>query len=66
MNITIELHDNTKIKADVENYTPESFGELINTNHHEMLVFGNGGIAKHAIRRYYPTETEVAPDGQEG
>lgn len=56
MEIVIILHDGSIVFGHVEDYTPESFGKLINENHNEMLIFGDGGIVKHAIKRYLPVD----------
>lgn len=56
MEIEITLHDGTKKQAFIKDYTPESFASLINDRSTEMLVFGNGGIVKHAIKTFEPTD----------
>lgn len=58
MNITLLLHDNTEIKADIESYIAKEFADMLNVDTHLMFAFGDNVIQKHSVRRVFPTVTQ--------
>lgn len=50
MNVRITLNDNQKFEAYLEGFVLADFINDINQNTHQMIQFGNKGIAKHTIK----------------
>jgi hypothetical protein len=59
MNITIYLHDNTTIKADVTDYNPVEISKQLNDQRILTVVFGEVIINKNIVKMIAPTPAET-------
>jgi hypothetical protein len=59
INITIYLHDNTIIKADVTNYNAAELSAQFNDQRIMMVSFGNIIVNKNSVKMIAPTAVET-------
>lgn len=54
MNMKLTLHDGKEYVFDISNFDMDKFLEDVNDAPHQMIRFGEVGVAKHTIKSVEP------------